>query len=197
MIGIFNASKKLYIHVDDEKGIVDAVTLCKENNIKNPVIVGGRDAYKVTKLLKEHNVAVVLMRVHSLPNNEDEDYDMPYKSAKLLIDEGIVVALESSGDHERASVRNLPFYAGTTVAHGVTKEEALKLITLNPAKILGIDTIYGSLETGKSATLFISEGDALDMRTNQITHAFIDGRLLSLETHQTQLWRRYSEKFNN
>lgn len=196
LIGIFNDSKKLYIHVDDEKGIVDAVTLCKENNIKNPVIVGGRDAYKVTKLLKEHNVAVVLMRVHTLPNNEDEDYDMPYKSAKLLIDEGIVVALESSGDHERASVRNLPFYAGTTVAHGVTKEEALKLITLNPAKILGIDTIYGSLETGKSATLFISEGDALDMRTNQITHAFIDGRLLSLETHQTQLWRRYSEKFN-
>ena len=71
------------------------------------------------------------------------------------------------------------------------------LITLNPAKILGIDNLYGTLEVGKSATLFISEGDALDMRTNIVTHAFIDGRLVSLETHQTELWKRYSEKYNN
>ena len=87
--------------------------------------------------------------------------------------------------------------AGTTVAHGLTKEQALQLITLNPAKILGIDAMYGTLEAGKSATLFISEGDALDMRTNIISHAFIDGRLLSLETHQTELWKRYSEKYSN
>ncbi|MCB0448276.1 MAG: amidohydrolase family protein, partial [Gelidibacter sp.] len=73
----------------------------------------------------------------------------------------------------------------------------LQLITLNPAKILGIDTIYGTLESGKSATLFISEGDALDMRTNQLTHAFIDGRLVSLETHQTELWQRYSNKYKS
>ena len=68
---------------------------------------------------------------------------------------------------------------------------------LNPAKILGIDEAYGSLETGKSGTLFISEGDALDMRTNKLTHAFIDGRSVSLETHQTELWRRYAEKYGN
>ncbi len=195
--GIFDGSKKLYIHVDDEKGIIDAVTLAKSKDVKHLVIVGGREAYKVTDILKDNNVAVVLMRVHSLPNSDDDDYDLPYKSAKLLLDQGIVVALESSGDHERASVRNLPFYAGTTVAHGVSKEDALTLITLNPAKILGIDHMYGTLDSGKSATLFISEGDALDMRTNIITHAFIDGRLLSLETHQTTLWKRYSEKYSN
>lgn len=195
--GIFDGSKKLYIHVDEEKGILDAVTFSKENNIKNLVIVGGRDAHLVTDILKENNVSVVLMRVHSLPHSEDQDYDLPYKSAKLLTDKGIVVALESSGDMERMSARNLPFYAGTTVAHGLTKEQALQLITLNAAKILGIDTMYGSLETGKSATLFISEGDALDMRTNILSHAFIDGRLLSLETHQTELWKRYSEKYKS
>jgi imidazolonepropionase-like amidohydrolase len=98
---------------------------------------------------------------------------------------------------ERMNSRNLPFYAGTTVAHGLTKEQALQLITLNAAKIMGIDDIYGSLEVGKSATLFISEGDALDMRTNKLTHAFIDGRNVSLETHQTKLWKRYSEKYEN
>ena len=62
---------------------------------------------------------------------------------------------------------------------------------------MGIDNLYGSLEVGKSATLFISEGDALDMRTNKLTHAFIDGRNVSLETHQTKLWKRYSEKYKN
>ena len=95
------------------------------------------------------------------------------------------------------NARNLPFYAGTTVAYGLSKEQALQLITLNTAKILGIDADYGSLEEGKSATLFVSEGDALDMRTNILSHAFIDGRLISLESHQTTLWKRYSEKLKN
>ena len=71
------------------------------------------------------------------------------------------------------------------------------MITHNPAKILGIDKDYGTLEVGKSATLFISKGDALDIISNDVTHAFISGRKLSLETHQTQLWRRYSNKFSN
>ena len=110
-------------------------------------------------------------------------------------DAGVLVSLEPSGQMERMNSRNLPFYAGTTVSHGLTKEQALQLITQNAAKIMGIDDMYGTLEVGKSATLFISEGDALDMRTNILTHAFIDGRHLSLETHQTKLWKRYSEKY--
>lgn len=195
--GLFNGTKKLYIHVDDEKGIIDAINFSKENDLKNIVIVGAREAYKVADILKENDVPVLLMRVHSRPNFDDDDYDLPYKMAKLLVDKGITVALEASGDMERMNSRNLPFYAGTTVAHGLTKELALQLITLNPAKILGIDNNYGSLEIGKSATLFISDGDALDMRTNKISQAFIDGRRISLETHQTKLWKRYSEKYDN
>ena len=97
---------------------------------------------------------------------------------------------------ERMNTRNLPFYAGHLVGQGMDKEVALQLITNNTAKILGIDDNYGTLEVGKSATLFISEGDALDMRTNNVSHAFIDGRELSLETHQTKLWKRYSKKYN-
>ncbi len=93
------------------------------------------------------------------------------------------------------NARNLPFQAGQVAGQGMDKEDALKLITSNTAKILGIDANYGTLEVGKSATLFISEGDALDMRTNKLTHAFIDGRSISLETHQTELWKRYSNKY--
>ncbi|MFT4804962.1 MAG: imidazolonepropionase-like amidohydrolase [Psychroserpens sp.] len=192
--GLFNGSKTLYIHVDDEKGITDAINFSNANKVSKMVIVGGYEAHKVADMLTRNNIAVLLQRVHSRPNLTDDDYDMPFKLAKLLTDKGVTVALETSGQMERMNSRNLPFYAGTTVAYGLTKEQALQLITQNPAKILGIDDTYGTLEVGKSATLFISEGDALDMRTNILTHAFIDGRLLSLETHQTELWKRYSKK---
>src|SRR5690606_22989210 len=115
------------------------------------------------------------------------------KMAKLLHDQGVLVALENSGDMERMNARNLPFFAGTAVAHGMEKEEALKLITLNAAKILGIDDFTGTLEVGKDATLFISEGDALDMRTNKVTKAYIQGRDLSLGSYQANLAKKYQE----
>jgi imidazolonepropionase-like amidohydrolase len=97
---------------------------------------------------------------------------------------------------ERMNTRNLPFYAGSFAAYGVPYEKAVALLTANPAKILGIDQELGTLEVGKKATLFLSKGDALDMRTNILSHAFIDGRALSLESHQTKLYKRYSKKVN-
>ena len=195
--GLFDGTKKLYVHVDDAKGITDAIDFKNKNEIKSMVIVGGYESIEVAEQLKQNNIAVLLQRVHSEPDNEDDDYDQPFKLAKLLTDKGVLVALENSGDMERMNARNLPFLAGTTVAFGLNKEQALQLITLNAAKILGIDDQYGSLEVGKSATLFISDGDALDMRTNQLIHAFIDGREISLDTHQTKLWKRYSNKYKN
>lgn len=197
MKGLENGEKQLFIHADGEKEIIDAILFKKKNNIKKMTIVGGYYAYKNAPLLVENNVAVLLRRVHDLPMLEDEDVNLPYKNAKLLSDAGVLVGLENMGDMERMQVRNLPFYAGTCAAWGMEKEKALQLITSNSAKILGIDTNYGTLESGKSATLFISEGDALDMKTNKITTAFIDGRQISLESHQTELYERYKEKFEN
>ncbi|SDR98354.1 amidohydrolase family protein [Winogradskyella sediminis] len=194
--GVFDGSKRLYINADDEKGITDAVNFAKSQGVSKITIVGAYQAAKLTEFLKQNEVSVFLRRVHSRPELEDDDYDLPYKLAKQLVDAGVLVALEPSGQMERMNSRNLPFYAGTTVAHGLTNAQALQLITQNPAKIMGIDDMYGTLEVGKSATLFISEGDALDMRTNQLTHAFIDGRSLNLETHQTELWKRFSNKPN-
>ncbi len=195
MKGLDTGEKALFVHVDGEKEIVDAIVFKKKNNIQKMTLVGGYYAFKNIPLLKENNVSVLLRRVHDLPLLEDEDVNLPYKNAKLLDDAGILVGLQNAGDMERMQIRNLPFYAGTCVAWGMEKEKALQLITSNTAKILGIDTQYGTLEVGKSATLFISEGDALDMASNQVTQAFIDGRNISLESHQTELYDRYKEKF--
>lgn len=194
--GVLDGSQKLFINVNDEKGITDAVEFAKENKL-NIVIVGGYHAYKVANLLKQNNIPVILNGVHSLPNSDDDDYDLPFKAAKLLVDQGVLVGLQSESRNERINSRNIPFYAGTCVAYGLDKEEALKLLTSNTAKILGIDDFCGTLAEGKDATLFISEGDALDMRTNILTHAFIQGRNISLETHQTELAKRYSDKYKN
>ena len=196
MKGLFDGSQTLFIHADEEKQIIDAINLAKVNGIKKMVIVGGFNAYKSADLLLKNNVAVLLRNTHDMPESDDQDVNLPYKMAKILIDKGVLVGLENSGDMERMKIRNLPFLAGTCAAFGLDKEQALELITSNTAKILGIDNQCGTLEQGKDATLFISEGDALDMRTNKLTHAFIQGRMISLETHQTQLYEKYKEKYN-
>ncbi|WP_202701911.1 amidohydrolase family protein [Flavobacterium sp. UGB4466] len=194
--GLFDGTQTLYIHADEEKQIVDAIQLAASNQIRKIVIVGGFEAYKAADVLQKYNVGVFLRRVHDMPTSDDEDVNLPYKMAKILTDKGIVVGLENSGDHERMSVRNLPFLAGTCAAYGLDREKALQLITSNTAKLLGIDATCGTLETGKDATLFISEGDALDMRTNKLTTAFIQGRKINLETFQTKLNDKFKAKFN-
>lgn len=194
MQGLFNGSKKLYIYADGEKEIIDAVTTVKESGVQDVVIVGGYQAHKIIPFLKQNNIPVLVQYTHSTPSQDDEDYDFNYKLPKLLVDGGLLVGLQNA-DASNFQTRNLPFYAGQVVGQGLEKEKALQLITGNTAKILGIDAAYGTLAVGKSATLFVSEGDALDMRGNQLTHAFIDGRNISLETHQTELWRRYMKKY--
>ena len=194
--GIFNGNQKLYVYAQREKEMIDAITLLKKQGVQHIVIVGGYEAHHIIPFLKKHNVSILIRQTHSLPMDNDDDYDLPYKLPKLLVDGGILVGLQNAG-MSNFQTRNLPFYAGQVVGQGLDKEKALQLITSNTAKILGIDASYGTLEVGKSATLFISEGDALDMRTNLITKAYIDGRDISLETHQTELWKRYSEKYES
>lgn len=193
--GLFEGKQTLFIHANAEKQIIDGINLFKEIGIKKIVIVGGFDAYKTADLLVENNIPVLLRRVHEMPETADQDIDLPYKMAKILTEKGVLVGLENSGEMERMQTRNLPFLAGTCSAYGLGKEQALQLITSNTAKILGIDSSCGTLEFGKDATLFISEGDALDMRTNKLTHAYIQGRDLNLENHQTDLNKTYKEKY--
>ena len=192
--GLFDGSQRLYVYAQDEKQIIDAISSLKNAGVQQLVLVGGYHAYRITDFLKENNIPVLVNYTHTIPEFEDDDYDFTYKLPKLLVDAGLLVGLQNA-DASNFQTRNLPFYAGQVVGQGLAKEKALQLITGNTAKILGIDDAYGTLAVGKSATLFVSEGDALDMRGNQLTHAFIDGRSLSLETHQTELWKRYMGKY--
>ena len=195
--GLFNGSQKLFIHVSGQREITDAITTAKEVGIDNLVIVRGDGADKVTDLLVKHEIPVILNRPHRNSNSEDDAYDYTYTIAKVLTDKGVLVSIGMEGQMERMNTRNLPFYAGTFAAHGLDKEGALQMLTGNTAKILGIDDMVGTLEVGKHATLFISEGDALDMRGNNLSKAYIQGREISLETHQTELWKRYSDKYKS
>lgn len=195
MQGLFDGSQTLFIHVNSPKEMVEAVKFAEANGVKRITIVGSTEAVKVAEFLKEHNVGVVLPPVHSLPSRPDQDYDMPFKTAHLLSEAGVKVALSHSGMLSQS--RNLPFYAGTTVAYGMDKEEALKTISLNPAEMLGIADKVGTLEVGKDASLFVSIGDALDIRTNQLSHAFIQGREVTLDNKQQMLYKRFSEKYGH
>ena len=197
MKGLFDGSQRLFIHVNGQKEITDAITIAKNVGINNIALVNAEGAESVIDLLVKNDIGVVLERPHRNPNSEDDAYDYTYTIAKNLTDKGITVAIGMEGQMERMNTRNLPFYAGTFSAHGLDKEDALKMITSNSAKILGISDMVGTLEVGKDATLFISEGDALDMRTNILSKAFIQGRGISLETHQTELWKRYSNKYKS
>jgi len=196
MKGVFSGEKRLFINVDLSKDIMEAVSMAKQFAIPHLVIVGAKEAWLVTDVLKNNNVAVVLNRVHDLPSSPDMDIDLPFKTPKLLQDAGILYCLSYRGDMETAGLRNLPFTAGTAVAYGLKKEQALTAITLSAAKIMGMDETTGSLEGGKDATLFVSSGDALDMRTNKVELAFIKGRKIDLDNRQKQLYYKYREKYS-
>jgi imidazolonepropionase-like amidohydrolase len=194
--GLFDGTKQLYIHANFIKEITDAVLLCKELEIEKKCIVGGYQAHLLAGLMKENHVSVMVRRIHELPERDDEDIDLPFKLPALLQNAGILYCIQNEGDQEAANLRNLPFQAGTCVSYGLTKEQALQAITLNAAKILGIDKMYGSLEPDKSATLFVSDGDALDIRTNNVVMAWVRGEKVSLDNHHKQLYQKYAEKYS-
>lgn len=193
MKGLFKGDKKLFVHVNTAKDIIMSVNFAKKFKIKS-VIVGGTESYLVTDVLRENKVPVILIETQTLPDKTEDDVYLPYKLPKLLQDGGVLYALSGNGYWRQ---RNLPFEAGTAAAYGLSKEQALSMITLNTAKILGIDRTTGSLEIGKDATLFISEGDALDMLGNKVETAFIQGRNINLDNLHKQLYKKFSDKYNS
>jgi imidazolonepropionase-like amidohydrolase len=195
MQGILNGSQVLVMHASTSKEIVEAVKFAQGYGIKRLAIVASSEAIKVASFLKENSVPVIIPMVHDLPARADEDVDLPYALPAALTKAGVTVVFSHNDAIARG--RNLPFYAGTAVAYGMDKEEALKAITLNPAKILGIDKTVGSLEVGKDATLFISEGDALDFRSNRVSDAFINGRKSILYNKQQILNDQYAKKYGH
>jgi imidazolonepropionase-like amidohydrolase len=195
MKGLFTGTQNLYIRADYAKDIVEAIQWAKAMGVQKLVIVGGEESHRVTGFLKENNVPVILGALHRLPNREDEAVDLPYRLPGILQKAGVLVGLSYADEWWRT--RNLAFQAGTAAGFGVADhEEALKMITANNAKIMGIDGMVGTLEKGKQATLFVSSGDALDMRSNVVEQVFIQGRKVNLDDRHKRLYKMYKDKFS-
>jgi hypothetical protein len=193
--GLFSGSKVLIIHATRAKEIIDAVTFAKSKGVKKISVACGDDALNITEFLISHQIGVIIPSIHTLPIRDDEPIDLQYSLAALLSKAGVKVAFSHTGS--LGTGRNLPFYAGTSVAHGMDKLDALKALTINPAQMLGVDGRTGTIEKGKDATLFVSAGDAFDFRTNKISDAFISGKRIVLNNKHEELYDRYSKKYGH
>lgn len=189
---LFDKKEKLYVHCEIVKEMLLALDFPKEFGF-DMVIVGGLESYQIAPILKENHIPVILNQMHALPTMQDDDVDQPFKTPAVLQKAGVLFAIND--EFEEARFRNLAFNAGTAAAYGLSKEEALTAITLNAARILGIDDKTGSLEIGKDANIVISTGDILDMKSSIITDAFIQGRKIPLDDKQKQLYERYKFKY--
>ncbi|MFN5418174.1 MAG: amidohydrolase [Flavobacteriia bacterium] len=195
MKDVFFGSKRLYIHANDVQQLLDIIDFAKLVGIKFPVIVGGYDAYLITERLRDSKIPVMLPRLHSLPQSEDDAVDLPYRLPFLLHQGQVKFCLQNEGDMEAMNARNLPFLAGTAMAYGLPDEEAVKAISLSTCEIMGIDKNYGSVVSGKKATLFVSKGPALDMKTNDVTLILMDGDFVETTNMQTELYEKYKKKY--
>jgi len=191
MLPIFSLEKPLFVYANSEKEIRAVLAFQLIHGIR-VVLVGGADSWRLTEELKAQNIPVVLRQVHSRPRLDDGDIDQPFKTPKLLKDAGVPFCFTMK---DFWNMRNLPFQAGTAATHGLTKEEALQAVTLDAARILGIDSITGSLEAGKDANLVVSKGDLLDMMGNNVTMALIQGRSIDLGNKQKALYEKFKQKY--
>ena len=193
MNGVLKGNDRLYIQIGNDKEALEAISFCVAQQIKFPVIVGAVYSETAINALKENNVPIIIPSTHRLPAKADSDVWEAYKLPAKLFGKGVLVGMHYNDSYWRT--RNLPFVAGTAVGHGLTKAQALSMITINNAKILGIDKEVGTLEVGKHATFIVSEGDILDMRTAKVTQAFIKGAEVSLDDKQKRLAEKYNSKY--
>lgn len=195
MTECFKGKKRVYIHADELQQLVDALEFAEHFDLKFPVIVGGYDSYLITQQLRDAKVPVMIQRPHSLPENQEDDVDQPYKLAALLKEGDVQFCIQNEGDMEAMNARNIPFLAGTAMAYGLSEEDAVRSVSLSACEIMGVDKKYGSIEVGKSATLFVSKGSALDMVTNDVEVALIDGNFVNLMNFQEELYLKYKKKY--
>jgi len=183
----------LIVAADEAEEIQAAVAFGVEQKLQ-VIIFGGYDAESCAELLRRYQVPVIVSAVHRDPRNDHDDYDAAYTLPERLRKAGIRFCISGSARSETWNTRNLPYQAATAAAYGLPRDEALKSVTLYPAQILGVADRLGSLEPGRDATIFVSTGDPLET-DSQVTHAWIQGRVVDLSSRHTQLAGKYGEKF--
>lgn len=193
MLPVFEKELPVIAHAETLGQIQSAVSFANEFGFK-VIIYGGYDAPDCADLLKKHDVPVIVSAVHRVPRRRQDAYDYAYQLPKMLKEKGVRFCISGSAREENYNTRNLPYHAGTAVAYGLDHEEALRAITLSPAEIFGCADRVGSLEVGKDATLIITTGDPLDIRS-EVTAAYVQGRPLDLASRHTKLYEKYQEKY--
>jgi imidazolonepropionase-like amidohydrolase len=190
MLGLYDGSKKLFVHAQDKRQMEQALDVAQEYGF-DLVLMGAADAWRLTERLVKTQTPVVFGSPFGLPARDDEGYDQAFSTPAKLAEAGVNFAISYPGYWD---VRNLPFAAGQSVAFGLDVDEAVKAITLKPAEFMGLDDQLGSLEVGKSASLSVSKGDLLDPVGQDLTHLFINGRAVELESRHTELYEKYQQK---
>jgi imidazolonepropionase-like amidohydrolase len=188
MVPVVQGRLPLIVQANLEEDIRAAIRFAQEVDLKM-ILAGGADVQKVLDELKRRDIPVLLGPIWQVPPREDDPYDLIYTNAAALHQAGVRFAIQTSDAHD---VRNLPYQAASAAAFGLPREVALRAITIQPAEILGVADRIGSLEVGKMANLFVTDGDPLEIMT-QVKHLFIAGEPISLETNQTLLY----DKFRN
>ena len=189
---LFEGTARLYVRTDYAADFDAAMAFAERHQISAMAWVGAAEAEQLAARLVESNIPVVISAVHRLPIYPDSPFDQAYQLAAHLHQAGVTVALTHS---YYMNARNLAFQAGSARTYGVPAEQALAMITSVPAQLLGLADELGTLKVGARATLFVSEGDVLEMRGNRLTRAYIDGMAVNLQGRQQRLYQRYRERY--
>lgn len=193
MLPVLRGEIPIVVHAQEIRQIRAAIKWAQTNHYKI-IIAGGRDAWMAADALGASKIPVVYEMVFALPARESEPYDVYFRQAEVLRKAGVkVVFTGGQGNFNAAQARDNPYLASQAVAFGYPASEALKGLTLYPAQLLGVDARLGSIEAGKEATLFVSDGDILDIRS-RVTRMWIAGKEVSLESRHTRLYEKYKNR---
>ncbi len=190
LVPVVRGEMPVIFPAESQADIRAAVEFAEERKLK-PIIVGGRDSWRMTDFLVEHDVPVIFTHTMSNPQRDDDPYDANYSAASKLQQAGVRFAI-SSGESD-PDIRNLPYVAGMAAAFGLEPAEALRAVTLAPAEIFGVADRLGSLEVGKIANLVVTTGDILEARTDT-RYLFIDGRNVPLDTKHSELYEMFKDR---
>jgi imidazolonepropionase-like amidohydrolase len=180
---------RVALHAANAQTILAALRFAREAQL-DAVLFGALEGWKVADELAAAGLPVVVGPVLALPRSRYDPCEAPYANAAVLLRAGVEVAIQSADDE---NPRNLPFHAAMAAAHGLPPLEALRAITLTPARILGVEDELGSLEPGKIADLVVTEGDLLET-TSPVRRVFIDGRPVDMQDRQRRLYRESVER---
>ena len=189
MLPVLDGKESLMVFAPRERAVKDALAFATKEKVKI-ILAGVREAGSAVKEIADRKIPVILGETLELPLDDDAAYDSPFTLPAELHRAGVTIAF---GTFSVQFARNLPFQVANAVGFGLPYEEALKAVTINPAKIWGVDDRIGSIEKGKWADLILTDGDPLEGRS-QVKQMWIQGRSVSLETRHTKLYEQYSKR---